>query len=707
MAVITVMVAGAPVAAQDTGSRAQVPVVADSQGAGRRLNEVVVTATRTEGRVREMPALVTVVDRPAIQRAASRTMPDLLRGIPGITTRDYLTSVSAHPTRMAPSLRGLGGGTSAGRTLVLMDGMPIADPFAGWVHWARVPLDLVRRVEIVRGGGSGIWGSRAMGGVINIITEEPAVSGGQLSTEGGNLSTVRTTGNATWRRDRLGATVAGTFLDTDGSIGVKRDLRGPIDKPAGSRDAMGYGKVDYALSPSLSLTASGSYLDESRDWGSDLRDAGLTLGFLRASARWLAPDTSRWTLDVFASDQTFHSTFTTETLDRTTEEPSLDQFDVPATAAGASLQWSKRVAGRHEVTMGADLFRVDGEVNEDYFLVQNAFTRQRRVGGEQLLTGVFAQDVIRPATNWTVLASVRADYSRSSGGFRREFVKATNASLVDTTFASSTEQTVNFSVGLRREVSSRLAARANVYRAYRAPTLNELYKPFREPGNVIAEANADLVSEHVVGAEAGVDYVLGSGVLARLTGFWAQVRDPIVEATIGEAGATPRSIAPCGFVPAGGVCRQRQNLDRFRTAGIEAEVELQPSPAWHVSTAYVWNPTRVLEATSHPELEGNQGSRTPEHSATVSVDYRRSDALIAAVSARYVGVRFEDDLNRLDLESFLLLDATVQVALGPRWSLFASAENLADVEYETARPSSGLVRVGAPRTVLVGTRVRW
>jgi outer membrane cobalamin receptor len=697
---IAAMAFAAPVSGQGSG------------GAGRDtsrvlpLDEIVVTATRTGQAVRDMPLGVTVLTRAQIETASSLTLPDLLRTIPGITTRDYQGSVGTHPTRMAPSLRGLGGGTAAGRTLVLLDGMPVADPFAGWVHWAIMPLGLVERVEIVRGGGSGIWGSRAMGGVINVITSRPRETGGTVAFEGGSMSTARGSVNMTHRSGKLGLAVAADAFTTDGFVGVEEALRGPIDEAAGSRDIMGYARLEYDASPAVRLYAAGSYLDEDRAWGTALRRNGIRLGWARAGAR-LDTDFGELGFDVFGSDQTFNSTFTTETLDRTTEEPSLDQYDVPARSLGANVQWSSHQPGAQQLTVGADILSIDGEVNEDFLLVQGDFVRRRRIAGSQLLGGIYVQDVVHVGDAWRFVIAGRWDSAEQSDGSRRETDKPTDSVVIDSAYAGTSESTINFSAGVKHDLNDRLSWRTNVYRAFRAPTLNELYKPFREPGNVVAEANSALESEHVTGAEIGADLTLSPDVLVRITGFWARVENPIVEATIDETGAAPRVIPPCGFVPANGVCRQRRNLDLFRSAGLEAEIEATPAAGWLVRGSWTYNPTEVLEADDHPDLVGNRGSRTPLHSATASVAFDRPSLFGANLTGRYVGERFEDDLNQFAIDSFFLLDARVEKRLLERWTVSLTVENLFDEEYVTARPSSGLNRVGAPRTVLAGMRVRW
>lgn len=683
----------------------EAPPVRTDTGRVLPLDEIVVSVTRTGQTIRDVPANVTVLTASSIRAVPAQSVADLLRTVPGFTLRDHQSTASAHPTRQAPALRGLGGGTSSSRTLVLVDGVPVADPFAGWVHWAGVPLAFVDRIEVVRGGGSGIWGSRALGGVIHILTETPRSSGIRATVQGGSLATVRGDIAATYRTDRLGVAVMAEHFETDGFVPVRADLIAPIDRPAGSRHNMGFAKAELSLNERVAVHASVSYLDESRTVGSDLRHTGLELGTVKAGARLDAGAGNDIALTLFGSDQTFSSTFSTESLDRTSEEPSLDQYDVPARSAGAGVQWSNRASRAHELTAGADVFRVDGEVHENFRLVNGAFQQRRHVGGEQVLGGVYVQDVYEPAAGVHLLASARYDVAKRSGGFRRETNLANDAVLIDTSYVADTESTVNLSIGMRWDASDRLAWRASAYRAYRSPTLNELYKPFREPGNVLTEGNADLRAERAIGAELGADYAMGTAALVRVTGFWVRMTDPIVEVTVSEAGAASRVLVPCGFVPAGGVCRQRRNLDAFRSAGLEAEIELRPAAAWMLHASYLWNPTEVVRAPTNPELEGNRGARSPEHVLTAGARWASPAIADIAVTGRWVGRRFEDDINSLELDSFFVLDALVTRDVRRDLRLFAGIENLFDNEYETSRAASGLVRTGGPRMIRAGVRV--
>ena len=113
-----------------------------------------------------------MLTREDISQSASQTLDDLLRQVPGFSLFRRSSSLVSHPTTQGVSLRGIGpSGTS--RALVLLDGVPINDPFGGWVYWDRIPLQSIEQVEVVRGGGSSAWGNYALGGVINIITRRP------------------------------------------------------------------------------------------------------------------------------------------------------------------------------------------------------------------------------------------------------------------------------------------------------------------------------------------------------------------------------------------------------------------------------------------------------------------------------------------------------------------------------------------------------
>lgn len=670
------------------------------------LDAAIITATRVSQAVREVPANVAVLGTTEIQRSAARTVSDFLRVIPGYTTKDYQSSVVSHPSRQAPALRGMGG-SSASRTLVLLDGVPMNEPFAGWVFWPRVPLALVKQAEVVRGGGAGVWGDRALGGVINLITDEPRENTLTLTQTSGSFGAMRSSAVATAKREKLGALFAAEYFDTDGYINVPDNIRGAIDRNVDSRNTAFFGKLTFDASSSLRLFVGGNYMDDFRHNGTALRNNSTIARDLRGGGRLLTGDGSLLTATAYLGSSGYENFFTTEALDRQMETPNLHQFDVPTHSSGAQVQWSKEVLRVHRLTVGTDLSFVDGEVNEDFNFNQGSFASRRRVFGEQRLTGFYLQDALSLGERFRILASVRHDRFRNQSARRTERNLRTNANTRDTAYASTSDSRTSYSLGLRHQANRTIALRGAVYSSFRSPTLNELYKPFREAGNVITESNPQLNPESLTGVDLGADLVLGGSVVTRVTAFYSVVRDPVLEVTLALAGATGRNIAPCGFVPAGGTCRRRENIDEFLTSGIEAEIEARPHRYWTLGASYVWNPTEITEAPTQPRLVGKVARGTATHQGTAIVGFDNPDIVSLGLTTRFVGSRFDDDLNALQLESFVVTDVRVSRRLTSSANAFVTVENVFDRAYEATKAANGFIRIGGPRFIEGGLQYRW
>src|SRR5688572_14218553 len=133
--------------------------------------QLTVTATRSEQRVADVPASINVVSSEQIEQSPAVVADDVLRQVPTFSLFRRTSSIAAHPTAQGVSLRGVGP-SGVSRTLVLLDQVPFNDPFGGWVYWTRVPLMDTERIEIVDGATSSLYGNYAMGGVINIVTQD-------------------------------------------------------------------------------------------------------------------------------------------------------------------------------------------------------------------------------------------------------------------------------------------------------------------------------------------------------------------------------------------------------------------------------------------------------------------------------------------------------------------------------------------------------
>src|SRR6185295_18217358 len=149
---------------------------------------LVVTASGDPQRIVDAVAEVTVLTREDLDRSPGLLLDDRLRQVPGFSLLRRSSSRTAHPTSQGVSLRGLGP-SGASRTLVLFDGVPLNDPFGGWVYWDRLPSSALRSVEVARGALSQLYGSAAMGGVIQLLPRAPEAKTWEVTVQGGSRET--------------------------------------------------------------------------------------------------------------------------------------------------------------------------------------------------------------------------------------------------------------------------------------------------------------------------------------------------------------------------------------------------------------------------------------------------------------------------------------------------------------------------------------
>jgi outer membrane receptor protein involved in Fe transport len=655
-----------------------------------RLAPVVVTPSRIEERASDTPASVTVIGGEAARNAPQQTVDDLLRHVPSFSLFRRSSSLATHPTAQGVSLRGIGP-SGASRALVLQDGVPVNDPFGGWVQWARFPLLGIDQIEVMRGGGSALWGNGALGGVIHIIPRRPTE---RTFAFEGSIGSFNTTRFDAFGSDVLGPlrfTIEGMKFDTDGYKIVKPSRRGRIDEEADLHAGVGTARVELVVSPDLTLFATGGYFGEERSNGTALQDNDTQLGHLFTGGTLRTADGSTWRLTLWTQAEGFHSTFSAQADDRNSETLALTQRS-PSTTAGGTLVWN-RAFRDHALLAGVDTHWVVGETDENVF-VAGRFARNRVAGGEQLFAGVFVQDAWK-VTPWLELtAAVRGDWWRAYNGFRIEEPPAAGVA------GSQAFRDVDYFIASPKvaalvHVTPATDLFGSVYQAFRVPTLNELYRPFRVRNDVTV-ANETLKPERLTGGEAGVAQ-RWAAVDVRVTGFWNEVQDQILNVTLGF------NLPDC---PAGTTCRQRRNVDRTRVRGVESEIEVRPFPRWRLTAGHIFLDARVVEA-SITELEGNRLAQVPDNVFTLGVHWEDPAWFAASVLVRRVGRQFEDDLNTLPMGAFTTVDARIARQLGRNVLMYFAVENLTDETYAVARTSEGVVSIGAPRMFHGGVRVQF
>jgi outer membrane receptor protein involved in Fe transport len=645
---------------------------------------VTVTATRSERKVADSPTDVTVLTREDLQQGAAPALDEALKQVPSFSLFRRTSSLVSHPTTQGVSLRGVGA-SGASRTLVILDGVPHNDAFGNWVYWDSIPQLQIDAIEVAPSGLSHLYGSSAMAGVITVATRRPEPRTVAARAYGGSRRSANGELFASHGKGPLAASVGGNYYTTDGYNLVREDQRGPVDEAAASRHRSGNWRLEYSPSPTFTVFQNGRVFAEDRDNGTPLQTNSTRETFLGGGLRATTGGTNVWQANVFGHMDDFKSTFSAVSADRATETLSLAQA-VDYHDVGGNAQWTRTVGGSHELGVGGDVRWIGADNVEDVYIPPQNNVRDRLIPAEQVYAGGYLQDVISVASRAVVTLGVRLDHWRNYDASQTEIVNATGATTL-TSYADASKTRVTPRAGVLFHVNDRVALRGSVYGGFRAPSLNELYRPFRV-GNILTNANAALGPEQLQGVELGLNHAVGSRLSWQATAYWDRVDDPIANVTLTS---TPALIT-----------RQRQNLGRARVRGINLDADYQPAAAVRIRASYLLSDARVMEFPPTPAIEDNLLPQVPRHRANLRFDYLNSKVFNASLRARYESHRFDDDQNLLRLDSLFVMDVSLDRALGDSWGAFLSVENLFDQTYPVQATPVELL--GTPFTVTAGLR---
>ncbi|HEX8921151.1 MAG TPA: TonB-dependent receptor [Pyrinomonadaceae bacterium] len=648
----------------------------------------VTTATRTETRLAETAASVVVLSRVELSTTAALTIDDALRQVPGFQLFRRSGSRTANPTSQGVSLRGTGA-SGASRAVVLADGIPLNDPFGGWVYWGRVPREAVGSVEILRGGSSDLYGSGALGGVVQLLSR-PVAAQPTLSLEAsyGNEQTPTASLFASSSKGQWGAKLAAELFHTDGYILVDEQERGTVDTPAGARHATLDLTLERKLERAGRLFLRAAYYGESRTNGTPLQTNRTHIRQMSAGADWSSKLLGSFSARAYLANQIYDQNFSAVSADRNSETLTRVQR-VPAQVAGFSAQWSRAIGPSHTLVAGLDAREVRGTSDELVF-VQNRVTSRVGAGGRERDLGLFAEDIFRVTDRLFITGGLRIDRWRNyAARATTESLRPLGQAATVNQFPDRTETALSPLFSVLYKPTERISLSAAAYRAFRQPTLNELYRSFRV-GDVLTIANEQLRAERLTGGEAGASVASFNRRLnLRGTFFWSETTRPIANVTL--------SVAPTL------ITRQRQNLGRTRSRGVELEAEARIGERWNITGGYLFSDATVVRFPANIALEGLLIPQVPRHQLTFQLSYAKP-SFNAGVQGRINGAQYDDDQNRFRLDSYFSIDALASRRIAHNLYIFAAAENLFNQRYETGR--TPVVTLGPPLLVRVGFRLR-
>jgi iron complex outermembrane receptor protein len=652
--------------------------------------QTTVTALRLPRPLPDVPSTVTVLPREELERTPALGMDELVRLSPAATTFRRTPSLLADPTSQGLSLRAVGP-SGVSRALVLVDGVPANDPFGGWIYWRALPRLGLDHIEVVPGGSSALYGNYALGGVVQLAGRgyDPAFD---VDVAGGSLGTASVATRLSGRRGRAAGAIELDGLRSDGYIPVAPDQRGAIDIAGESRHGGGSARGELLVGDHWRLGVRGGLFAEEQNGGTALTTAEVVSGTYALTAQRETVGWGGLALAVSGSIERFDQTRPRIAAGRTSETIAAEQ-KVRSHGEGASAVWTSRplrLGGSHQVMAGSDLRHVDGTSTEQLnpAMPMPDSPTQRRAGGEQDFLGLFAQDVYAPAEFLELSAALRADWWRNRQGRRQ--LSRMDGIATEQAFADRTETELSPRLGMLVRPSPQTRVRGSVYQAFRAPNLNELYRPF-QVGTVLTAANEGLKSERLRGAELGVEGLLHAVGSLRLTGFVNMLTDPIANVTL----AMP--------LP-DGAGRQRQNLGRVTARGFDASADGRLPLGFTLTLGYTLAHARVTAAPAQPDLVDKDVPHAPRHRARAALGWGWRQRVETNLQLRLQGRSFEDDLNTLPMAGYAVIDAYAGVAVGWGMTVFGSVQNLLDERYLVGR--AGVDTIGPPLMALLGLRLR-
>lgn len=637
----------------------------------RPLETVIVSAYRSPLASQDSPASTRLLTQADMRHAAPIALDGKLRTVPGFELFRRSSSLVANPTTEGVSLRGLGS-TAASRSLVLFDGVPLNDPYGGWIHWEEIPAPVIRSVEVVRGGASDLYGSSAIGGVISILPVRPHNDSFELSSSYGSEATTYTTLFGSFARSRWSGMLGSTVIGTDGYTLIAPEFRGPIDQPSNVHAQNGLVELDRNFAGSARAFLRGSALNEARHNGTPLQSNATRLWRYTAGA-----DTNHLQLRLYGASEHYRQSFSSVGPERASEKLIRLGQD-PSSQLGAQGNWRQTVGHNLLLLAGADTRDIRAA---DYEQILTGAIGMLSASSHQRQTGVYGESLYTPG-GWVLSGSARIDY------FSNFNARQYQQSGMRIPLPTLNETVLDPRLGIARRVSGWLELSASAFRAYRAPTENELYRT-SQVGQQVTRPNPSLRSERATGWETGLQTDMNRiGSSVRVSYFWTQVNRPITALTL--------SVTPTQEI------LERDNLGQIESRGISLDYSMQER--WIAITGgYQYARATVTKFSREPELVGKWIPQVARNMATAQVELRNKRWGFLSLQGRLSGRQFDDDMNRYLLHGYFQFDIYASHDIGHNMQVYVAGENLLDRSIEVGK--TPLLTLGTPRTARFGARM--
>jgi iron complex outermembrane receptor protein len=631
------------------------------------LEEIVVTATRTEKAIGEVAGRVEVITKEEIKQysGSASKVDDILRYISGLTVirGNGIYSLGANAT-----LRGLS--NEQARTLVLVDGVPINKSDTGEVNFNRININDIERIEIFKGPASSLYGNNAMGGVINIITKKPvkriegAVSGfyGTYNTYGGDIDL---SGRLSKGDSGFYARASGHYLNSDGYISTPDEKRTQYTVKRFVEEGIGSASVGYDFDKLNSIGLKIDYYNDKRGEGTKIyANDGVNRDFdtWAYSLRYQGgAENMKWQAKVFWQNENYQRVSESITKGKYT------RFDVDSdrTDMGIDGSFSVQIFPNHLLTVGGDIREGRVDASDIY----KTSTDRTDNEGRLRIYGLWLQDEVSLfKERLSIVGGLRFDYAKFFDGSFFSTVKPFNQLNGDQDENSWTALSPRLSA--RYKWTPELSTYASYGRGFRASILDDLCRSGIMWG-IYKVANPKLDPEKIDSFEAGLDYSPFKKLKMTSSLYYSIGKDFLY-------------YVPTGDSLSGRPLYKRENIDKVISYGMEIEARFELTKGLTTFLNYTYNKAKIDQFDQKPSIEGDQLTRTPNHQVKGGITwlnpYINMSFLGRFKSSQFVYTN-EMTQTTKKVDGYTTLDAKIWKEVLKGLTLSVSAENLLNKKY--------------------------
>lgn len=679
--------------------------------------EIVVTATRTEKEIETAPGSVSVITKDVMEKRNIKTVDEALDTVSGVF---YSRGKGLMDTMSSITLRGI---PFQQRTLILMDGITLNDAYSGGVRYGGMAVEDVERIEVVKGPFSSLYGGYAMGGVVNIITKMPEKREFVFKTGYGS----------SWDRDDAMDDVRKFYLSYGDKIkdklslflsyGYKATNGYPTDSNVqSSQPTAGITGWSYTTNNQGQTRYLIGDKGDNRWWDDNItlkaghdfsKTSKINLSFMRTRYEYNY-DTPHTYLKNAAGNEVWSygtvkessflsgsggriqniygmgyetvfgdvktkislglmeqekSWYVTPNSTATRSGGAGKVSESPSKAYTADVQFTIPLLERHIITFGGSIRHGEADAKDTNLTnwkdetSKNTLSYQAK--GKDKTYALFVQDEIMLLKNLTAYIGFRQDWWEAYDGY----VNQVGTSGYPKSYSSKDASAFSPKAALVYKPFEKTTLKTSIGRAFRPPTIYELYRTWTASSGTTYAGNPDLKPETTTSWDIGVEQGLWKGTKVKTAYFENEMEDLIYRKSVS---ATYQELI---------------NAGKAKGKGVELEAEQRFDKWLRLFISFTYNNAKIKENDAKPETVGKKLTDVPERMFNIGGDFEKGD-FSASLTGRYVGKRFANDDNTDTVNSvytsygpYFVADAKIGYKLTKNASVSFSVDNILDRDY--------------------------